>query len=85
MAGKAVITDQRPGPPLHLLRSLGMGGPASPFFWCLGLDPILYVLQEEARAVTPTYVDDIAGMVQLRHSLHRPILSHVGILKASFT
>ena len=40
-----------------------MGGPASSFFWCVGLDPILAVLQKEARAITPTYVDDIAGMV----------------------
>eukprot|EP00969_Alexandrium_andersonii_P019207 838732-Alexandrium_andersonii.AAC.1 len=29
------------GPERSLARSVGMGGPVSPFLWCLGYDPLI--------------------------------------------
>eukprot|EP00972_Heterocapsa_arctica_P065926 9727153-Heterocapsa_arctica.AAC.1 len=40
-----------------------MGGPASPFLWCLAYDPIIYALEEATNTPAPTYVDDLAGLV----------------------
>eukprot|EP00972_Heterocapsa_arctica_P095344 14061691-Heterocapsa_arctica.AAC.1 len=40
-----------------------MGGPASPFLWCLGYDPIIFALEQATSTEPPTYVDDLAGLV----------------------
>eukprot|EP00972_Heterocapsa_arctica_P063049 9302402-Heterocapsa_arctica.AAC.1 len=44
-------------------RGLGIGGPASPFLWCLGYDPIIFALEQATGTEPPTYVDDLAGLV----------------------
>jgi hypothetical protein len=49
--------------PLRLVRrSIGMGGPASPFLWCLAFDPIVVAVAMTVGLVPPTYVDDLAAL-----------------------
>ena len=50
------------GTPRDILCGLGMGGPASPFLWCLAYDPIVWALHIATKVDTPTYVDDLAAL-----------------------
>ena len=46
-----------------LARGLGMGSTPSPFFWCLGYDPIIFAVIEATGVKPPTYVDDLFVLV----------------------
>ena len=64
-----------------LLRSIGMGGTVSPLLWCMGYDPIIETVAAAAAAPCPTYVDDLASLVEdaaqtLRVSIALPWASH---------
>ena len=52
------------GPVRRLLRSVGMGGTASPLLWCIGYDPIIAGTASVAGAPCPTYVDDLASLLR---------------------
>ena len=41
-----------------------MGGPASSLLWCIGLDPLLFFIEDTVRVQLPTYVGDIAGLTR---------------------
>ena len=49
------------GPARTLLRSLGMGGPASPFCWNMAYDPIVEYVAKSLGIDCPTFVDDLAA------------------------
>ena len=58
-----------------LLRGLGMGGPASPFLWNLGFDPIIWALSVATGAPVPTYVDYLSALISgLRQMLEVQVL-----------
>ena len=52
------------GPLRRILRGLCMGGPASPFLWALGYDPVLHSLKAMTGSRCPTFVDDLAALVR---------------------
>ena len=52
------------GPLRYLLRSIGMGGTVSPLLWNMGYDPIIETVGAAAAGPCPTYVDDLASLVQ---------------------
>ena len=52
------------GPLRRLLRSVGMGGPASPLLWSLAYDPILAACVNLTGRSCPTYVDDLAALLE---------------------
>ena len=69
------------GPLRYLLRSIGMGGTASPLLWNMGYDPIIETVAAAAASPCPTYVDDLASLVQqaeqaLRVAIALPWASH---------
>ena len=66
VAARAVraCRDGRPGPLRHLLRSIGMGGTASPLTWVLAYDPIVFAVQAATGAEAPTYVDDLSALTR---------------------
>ena len=68
------------GPPRRLLRSVGMGGPASPFLWAIGFDPILHFLCAVLQCDSPTYVDDLAALIRGPAQL---LLAQVSLLALS--
>ena len=41
-----------------------MGGTASPLLWCLSYDPVVDLASRVAAAPCPTYVDDLAALVE---------------------
>ena len=47
----------------RLLRSIGMGGTASPLSWGIAYDPIVEGLFRATGVEAPTYVDDLAGLI----------------------
>ena len=79
------------GPLRQLLRSVGMGGTASPLLWCLSYDPIIAAVASVAGAPCPTYVDDLAALLSgarqtLRVAFLLPWISRsVGLLIATHT
>ena len=63
-----------------------MGGPASPFLWCLAYDPIIFALELATGTEPPTYVDDLAGLVwgpahAMRAQLYLIAAGHLAGLK----
>ena len=51
-----------------------MGGPASPFLWNLGFDPIIWALAEAVGVEVPTYVDDLSALTtDLRRMLEAQV------------
>ena len=57
------------GPIRRLLRSVGMGGTASPLLWCIRYDPIIAGTASVSGAPCPTYVDDLPPCFALRRKL----------------
>ena len=47
----------------RLLRSVGMGGTASPLLWGMGYDPLIRAVADIAGEAAPTYVDDLASLL----------------------
>ena len=47
----------------RLLRSIGMGGTASPLSWGMAYDPIVEGMFCAIGVEAPTYVDDLAGLI----------------------
>ena len=47
----------------RLLRSIGMGGTASPLSWGMAYDPIIEGMFRAIGVEAPTYVDDLAGLI----------------------
>ena len=47
----------------RLLRSIGMGGAASPSSWGIAYDPIVEGMFRAIGVEAPTYVDDLAGLI----------------------
>ena len=47
----------------RLLRSIGMGGTASPLSWGVAYDPIVEGMFRAIGVEAPTYVDDLAGLI----------------------
>ena len=47
----------------RLLRSIGMGGTASPLSWGIAYDPIVEGMFRAIGVEAPTYVDDLAGLI----------------------
>ena len=47
----------------RLLRSIGMGGTASPLSWGIAHDPIVEGMFQAIGVEAPTYVDDLAGLI----------------------
>ena len=57
------VVNGKAGPLRLLRRGVGMGGPPSMFLWNLCYDPIIEGLANAVLAETPTYVDDLCGLV----------------------
>eukprot|EP00959_Pyramimonas_sp_CCMP1952_P186818 3906610-Pyramimonas_sp.AAC.1 len=51
------------GPERRLLRSVGMGGTASPLLWCMGYDPLISALSSITADDDPAYVDNLAALL----------------------
>ena len=51
------------GPLRRMLRSVGMGGTASPLLWSIAYDPIISAASSVTGAPCPTYVDDLAALL----------------------
>ena len=47
----------------RLLRSIGMGGTASPLSWGIAYDPIVEGMFRATGVEAPTYVDDLPGLI----------------------
>ena len=47
----------------RLLGSIGMGGTFSPLGWCMAYDPIVEGMLSALSIEAPTYVDDLAGLL----------------------
>jgi hypothetical protein len=47
-----------------LRRGVGIGGPASPLLWNASYDPIVWAVATASGAPCPTYVDDLAALVE---------------------
>ena len=47
----------------RLLRSIGIGGTASPLSWGIAYDPIVEGMSRAMGVEAPTYVDDLAGLI----------------------
>ena len=47
----------------RLLRSIGMGGTASPLSWGIAYDPVVEGMSCATGVEAPTYVDDLAGLI----------------------
>ena len=47
----------------RLLRSIGMGGTASPLSWGVAYDPIVEGMFRAIGIEATTYVDDLAGLI----------------------
>ena len=79
------------GPKRRLLRSIGMGGTASPLLWCMAYDPVIEAITAAAGDRCPTYVDDLAALLTtaeqaLRASIMLPWASFAaGLLVESHT
>eukprot|EP00959_Pyramimonas_sp_CCMP1952_P347407 7276304-Pyramimonas_sp.AAC.1 len=41
-----------------------MGGTASPLLWCIGYDPIITAISDVTGDSCPTFVDDLASLLQ---------------------
>ena len=50
---------RRLGGLLYLLRGLDMGSAASPWFFCLALDPLLRMLRDRCQIHSTAYMDDL--------------------------
>ena len=63
--GRSAVTNNAGtlGKPRLLRCGVGMGGPCSPCLWSIGYDPIIEGLATSLDINTPTYVDDLAGLV----------------------
>ena len=59
----SILPRQLLGPPFRMLRSVGMGGTASPLLWNLCYDIIIAAAASVTGAPCPTYVDDLASLL----------------------
>ena len=71
-----------------LQRSVGMGGTASPLLWCIAYDPVVDLASRVAATDCPTYVDDLAALLEdaaqtLRLAFVLPWASHALGLKVA--
>ena len=62
--GVAWMVNGRPSQTQRLRRGLGMGGPASPLLWAARYDPIVWAVSVTAPCPCPTYVDDLAALIE---------------------
>ena len=60
---RSVTAAGRMGAIRRLLRSIGMGGTASPLSWGMAYDPIVEGMFRALGIEAPTYVDDLAGLI----------------------
>ena len=67
------------GPIRRLLRSLGMGGTASPLGWGMAFDPVVEIVGTTVGVRRPTYVDD---MMCLTDGAERTVKAFVVLLFA---
>ena len=76
------------GPLRRMLRSVGMGGTASPLLWSIAYDPIISAASSVTGAPCPTHVDDLAALLcdtaqTLRLALFLPWASWLAGLQIS--
>ena len=57
------LRDTYKGPLRELLRSVDIGGTASPLLWCPSYDLVIAATANVAGARCPTYVDDLAALL----------------------
>ena len=68
-----------------------MGGTASPLLWCVSYDPVIDLAGRTTSAACPTYVDDLAALLEdaaqtLRLCFLLPWVSRaIGLLIATHT
>ena len=60
---RSVTATGRYGLLRRLRRSIGMGGTASPLSWGIAYDPIVEGMSRAISVDAPTYVDDLAGLI----------------------
>eukprot|EP00959_Pyramimonas_sp_CCMP1952_P120266 2514838-Pyramimonas_sp.AAC.1 len=75
---RRVQTCKYKRPERRFLRSVGMGGTASPLLWCMGHGPLISALAGIAADDDPTYVDDLAALLSTTKRTPRAAIPPLG-------
>eukprot|EP00969_Alexandrium_andersonii_P100830 4447728-Alexandrium_andersonii.AAC.1 len=60
-----------------------MGGPAKPFLWAARFGPVIYAVEVLTGGPTPTYVGDLAVLLQRLLGLRRASMAVLEAAKAA--